>query len=180
MSANAARRLVAATVAGVLLSGTAAAGEVQERADAQAVKPGVEAALTATSVFAPAVPQALFGVESQPARRIVNPLAAKRGLAAPALRRGLIVSFGALQVLDAHSTLRALDGGAREANPAMAGLAKNRTALFAVKAGTAAATAYFVERMAKRHPRRALIVVAVLNTAYAAVVAHNYRVARNQ
>jgi hypothetical protein len=101
------------------------------------------------------------------------------GFGSASLRRGMIVSFAALQVFDAVSTRKALSAGAREANPAMAGIAKNSAALFAVKAGSAAATAYFVERLAKSHPRRATIVMVALNAAYAAVVAHNYNVARN-
>lgn len=95
------------------------------------------------------------------------------------VRRSLYVSFAALQVMDAVSTRRALAGGAREANPAMAGLVRNNAALFAVKAGTAAATTWFAERLARKHPRGATIMMAVLNTAYVAIVAHNYRVARN-
>ena len=46
----------------------------------------------------------------------------------------LYVSFGALQVLDAHSTSRALDGGAVEANPIMRGIAGNRIGLLGLKA----------------------------------------------
>jgi hypothetical protein len=95
------------------------------------------------------------------------------------LRRSLYVSFAALQVMDAVSTRAALSNGAREANPAMAGIARNSAALFAVKAGTAAATTWFAERLARKHPRGATIMMAVLNTAYVAIVAHNYRVARN-
>jgi len=95
------------------------------------------------------------------------------------LRRSLYVSFAALQVMDAVSTRTALNNGAREANPAMAGLARNSAALFAVKAGTAAATTWFAERLARKHPRGATIMMAVLNTAYVAIVAHNYRAARN-
>jgi len=101
------------------------------------------------------------------------------GFSSASLRRGMYVSFAALQVFDAISTRKALNAGAREANPAMGGIVKSNAALFAVKAGSAAATAFFAERVAKNHPRRAAIVMAVLNTAYAAVVAHNYRVARN-
>lgn len=100
------------------------------------------------------------------------------GGAATPLRRGLYVSFAALQIMDAVSTRKALSGGAREANPVMGGIARNSAALFAVKAGTAAATTWFAEKLAKNHPRRATIMMAVLNTAYAAIVAHNYRVAR--
>lgn len=96
------------------------------------------------------------------------------------LRRSMYVSFAALQVMDAVSTRKALSNGAREANPAMAGIAGNSAAMFAVKAGSAAATAYFAERLAKNHPRRAAILMVVLNTAYAAVVAHNYQVARGR
>lgn len=94
------------------------------------------------------------------------------------LRRSMYVSFAALQIMDAVSTRQALSRGGTEANPAMAGLARNPAAFFAVKAGTAAATTYFAERLSKNHPRAATIVMAVLNTAYATIVAHNYRVAR--
>jgi hypothetical protein len=59
----------------------------------------------------------------------------------------------------------------------MSGIAGNTVALFAVKAGTAVATAFW-QRLAKKHPRRATILMTVLNTAYVAIVAHNYRVAR--
>lgn len=96
---------------------------------------------------------------------------------ATSLRRSMYVSFAALQVMDVVSTRQALSNGATEANPAMAGLARNNAAFFAVKAGTAAATTYFAERLARKHPRRATILMAVLNTAYAAIVVHNYRVA---
>lgn len=102
----------------------------------------------------------------------------RSGFAAPALRHSLYASFGALQVLDALSTRQALRAGAREANPAMAGIANNSMALFAVKAGTAVGTTFFAERLAKKHPRRATILMVVLNSAYAGIVAHNYSVAR--
>ncbi len=94
------------------------------------------------------------------------------------LRRGLYVSFAALQVMDAVSTRNALNNGAREANPAMGAIANNSTAMFAVKAGTAVATTFFVEKLARKHPKRAAILMAVLNAGYAAVVVHNYRVAK--
>jgi hypothetical protein len=96
------------------------------------------------------------------------------------IRRSLYVSFAALQVMDAVSTRQALNNGAREANPAMASLVRSNAALFAVKAGTAAATTWFAERLSRKHPRGATIMMAVLNTAYVAIVAHNYRVARSR
>ena len=73
--------------------------------------------------------------------------------------------------------LKALKAGGRETNPAMGAIASNPTALYAVKAGTSAATAYFAERISKKHPKRAVVLMAVLNSAYVAIVAHNYRVA---
>lgn len=96
------------------------------------------------------------------------------------LRRGMYVSFAALQIMDAVSTRQALANGAREANPMMGGVAKNSAAMFAVKAGTAAATTFFAEKLAKKHPKRAAVLMAVLNAGYAAVVLHNYRVAQGQ
>ena len=97
-----------------------------------------------------------------------------------ALRRSMYASFAALQIMDGVSTRKALNNGAREANPALGGVAKNSTAMFAVKAGTAAATIFFAEKLAKKNPKRAAVLMAVLNVGYAAVVMHNYRVARNQ
>ena len=97
-----------------------------------------------------------------------------------ALRRSLYASFAALQVMDAVSTRNALNNGAREANPAMGAIAQNSTAMFAVKAGTTVATTFFVEKLARNHPKRAAILMAVLNVGYGAVVMHNYRVAKNQ
>ena len=100
------------------------------------------------------------------------------GALSTSVRRSMYVSFAALQIMDAISTRKALSSGGTEANPAMSALTRNSAALFAVKAGTAAATTYFAERLSKNHPRAATVMMAVLNTAYAAVVAHNYRVAR--
>ena len=131
-------------------------------------------------VFVPSVSLATISFDQQATQRVLTaPKTSElRGLNGPLLRRSLIVSFGALQMLDAHSTMKALGAGGRESNPAMGAIASNRTALLAVKAGTAAATAYLAERISKRHPKRAVVLMTVLNSAYVAIVAHNYRVAR--
>ena len=110
--------------------------------------------------------------------RPVDLIVPRTGGIGTSLRRSMYVSFAALQIMDAVSTRKALSGGAQEANPVMGGIARNGAALFAVKAGTAVATTWFAEKLAKNHPRRATIMMAVLNTAYAAIVAHNYRVSR--
>jgi hypothetical protein len=97
-------------------------------------------------------------------------------------RRGILVplyaSFAVLQALDAHSTLRALDAGATEANPLMGGLAGKPAALLAVKAGLAASTIYLVEKVRVKSRGAAIALMTVLNSAYASIVAHNYRVPR--
>ena len=195
-----ARRVAAFALAAAVLPGSTSSAFAADRA--AGTLPRVDFTLTSLVPFVPGVPATIppamladiTAVPLEPAapadaplaeaaQRLPIELARPRGdgpSGATTLRRGLIVSFAALQVMDAMSTRKALAGGATEANPMMAGLAKNSTALYAVKAGTAAATAFFAERLARKHPRRATILMAVLNTAYVAVVAHNYRVARAQ
>jgi hypothetical protein len=153
--------------------------------------PQVDFTVASTLPFVPsvtmAVPPALLTdaiVEPAPIAEAAQlrpvELVAPRGEGAfsTSVRRSMYVSFAALQIMDAVSTRKALSNGAQEANPMMSGLAGNSAAFFAVKAGTAAATTFFAERMAKKHPRAATIMMAVLNTAYVAIVAHNYKVAR--
>jgi uncharacterized protein DUF5658 len=90
----------------------------------------------------------------------------------------LYVSFAALQALDVHSTMRALDGGAVEGNPLMRGVAHQPAALIGVKAAGAASTIWLAHRMSKRSKAGAFVVMAAVNSAYAMVVAHNYRAGR--
>ncbi len=64
---------------------------------------------------------------------VVQPRQRRPGALVP-----LYVSFSALQVLDTHSTSRALDRGAGEANPVMRGIVGNQIGLLGLKAaGTA-------------------------------------------
>jgi hypothetical protein len=144
------------------------------------VAPSIPPSMLADVLAAPVAPAApLSAAPAQaPAAPFSAPLSAAP-LSAPSLRRSLYVSFAALQVMDAVSTNKALGAGGVEANPAMAGIVKNKTAFMAVKVGTAAAAAFFAEKLAKNHPRRATVVMMVLNVAYAGIVAHNYRVARS-
>ncbi|MGH9147624.1 MAG: DUF5658 family protein [Vicinamibacterales bacterium] len=88
----------------------------------------------------------------------------------------LYLSFVSLQVLDIASTRRALEGGAREANPIVAPLSNSTPALVAMKVGSTAAIIYLTERLRKRHPVTAVVLMVGLNAAYAGVVAHNYSV----
>jgi hypothetical protein len=95
----------------------------------------------------------------------------------PALLPPLYASTIVLQVLDAHSTMSAIRNGAHEANPFMQGVAKNNGAMLAVKAGVAASTIFFAEKMWKRNRVGAVAMMVALNTIDALVVVHNYGVA---
>jgi Domain of unknown function (DUF5658) len=81
-------------------------------------------------------------------------------------------------MMDVHSTRRALAGGHTEGNPFMSGIASNTTAFVAVKAATAASVILLSEKLRKRNRVAAIGLMVAVNAATAAVVAHNYRVAR--
>jgi hypothetical protein len=90
----------------------------------------------------------------------------------------LYVSFASLQMLDAHSTIRAVRAGGVEQNPLMRGLADKPAALFALKAGVAASTIALAERLRGHSRLGSIALMAGLNSAYAIIVAHNYRTIR--
>jgi hypothetical protein len=89
----------------------------------------------------------------------------------------LYVATAVMQGLDVHSTLRALDRGATEANPLMAGVTGNRAAFIATKAAVATATIFAARHMAKRNKVAAALTLVAINAAYIMVARHNYRVA---
>jgi hypothetical protein len=87
----------------------------------------------------------------------------------------LCLVYGALQTLDVHSTLRALDAGAREGNPIFAPMLPGSPAvLIASKAATSAGMFVLTNRLRRQHPRAAVWTMIVLDSAYATVVANNY------
>jgi hypothetical protein len=87
----------------------------------------------------------------------------------------LYVSFAVLQALDVHSTTRAVNQGGVEANPLLRGVAQQPAALIAVKAGGAASTIWLSQKLARRSRTGAFVLMTAVNSAYAMVVAHNYR-----
>lgn len=89
---------------------------------------------------------------------------------------GLYASFATLEVLDIHSTLRAVGNGASEANPAMQGVVSNDASFIAVKAATGGLVIWMAEKMRKQHPALAIAMMVGLNSAMATVVAHNYSI----
>jgi hypothetical protein len=117
-------------------------------------------------------PQPQIGSLTGPAPTLSIAPSMKRPPALPAL----YVSFATLQMLDAASTFRALGQGATEANPALGGIASNKGAMLGVKVGVTAGTIFLTEKLWKKNRVAAIGLMAVLNGAYAAIVAHNYRV----
>jgi len=71
------------------------------------------------------------------------------------------------------STRRALSAGASERNPLMKSGAM--ASMLAVKAAAGVSTIYFTEKLWKKNRVGAIIVMAALNGAQAAIVAHNTR-----
>jgi hypothetical protein len=96
----------------------------------------------------------------------------------PAALVPLYISFGVLQALDGHSTFRALENGAVEANPLMKGVADSAVGMAAVKAAAGASVIFATERMWKRNKVAAVLFMTATNSAMAWVVQHNHRVAR--
>lgn len=81
--------------------------------------------------------------------------------------------------LDIHSTRRALStGGAREANPLMRPIVNDSAAFLATKAAATAGVIWASEKLWKKNRRAAVILISLVNTAMAVVVANNYRVNR--
>jgi hypothetical protein len=96
----------------------------------------------------------------------------------PAVLIPLYASFATLQVVDLHSSWRALDRGAIEANPLLKGLVGSEIGLAAVKAAGTASVFYATERMLKRNRKAAIVFMIATNSAMAWVVHHNYRAVR--
>jgi hypothetical protein len=93
----------------------------------------------------------------------------------PAALIPLYVSFSTLQVLDTHSTSRALSAGAVEANPAMKPFTSNTTGMLAIKAAATTGLIYASEKMWKRNRTAAIVFMVAANSAMVWVVQHNYR-----
>ena len=90
----------------------------------------------------------------------------------------LYASFASLQVLDVHSTTRAISRGAVEMNPLMKGIAGNPLGMLAIKAGATTGVVYAGEQLWKRNKTAAVLFMIAANTAMGWVVQHNYRVVR--
>lgn len=112
-------------------------------------------------------------IARQPAAPLASPSRERR----PASLVPLYLSLSALQALDVHSTLGAIDRGAVEANPLMKGLAGNGIGLLAIKAAGTTGVVYASERIWRRSKTKAVIFMVATNAGMAWVVYHNYRAA---
>jgi hypothetical protein len=153
-------RIAAVTL--LLLAGSATGVVASDRDDA-----AKNAAPLVTAVAAAAAT-----LEPSQANVWSTPQAPRR----PTALAALYGTYGTLQALDVVSTRRAIAAGAQERNPLMKN--GNLGAMIAVKAAAGASTIYFAERMWKKNRVGAVIVMAALNGATAAIVAHNQRNAR--
>jgi hypothetical protein len=82
------------------------------------------------------------------------------------------------QMLDVHSTMKAVNAGGVEGNPIMGGLVNNKAAFLTVKAGVAAGVIYITHRVARDNKMAAIAASAAINSAFLMVARHNYRVAQ--
>ncbi len=92
---------------------------------------------------------------------------------------GLEITTAATQMLDAHSTLKALNAGATEANPLMGGLAKHKAAFIGVKAAIGTGLILATHRAARNNKAAAILMAVASNSAYLMIAQHNYKVARS-
>jgi len=97
----------------------------------------------------------------------------------PAALSALYAATVVTQVLDVHSTMKAMSYGAQEANPVMKGVAGNGGAMLAVKAGATAGVIVLAEKMWRRNRTAAIAMMVAVNAVTGAVAAHNYSVANS-
>jgi hypothetical protein len=125
-------------------------------------------AMTMTAADPDAPPTTPESAGVPPEHSVLSPMVRPRALVP------LYSSFAVLQVMDVHSTVTAVHGGAVERNPLMAPLASNAGGMLAVKAATTTATIVLAEKLWRRHPAKAVALMAALNAAFVAIVAANY------
>jgi hypothetical protein len=111
-------------------------------------------------------------------RAIEAPEVVTAPTARPRILVPLYCTFAALQIADAQSTYAAVQRGIGESNPLMMGVARSPAGLATAKLATTAATVAATELLWRHNRKAAIVTTIALKIAYAAVVAHNYRVVR--
>jgi len=92
------------------------------------------------------------------------------------LLTSLYVSTATLQALDLQSTVSALRQGGLEANPMVSPIAGHPAAFVAAKSAVAVSTIFAAHRLSNSNKAAAVAMLLAVNSAYAIVVAHNYRI----
>lgn len=123
---------------------------------------------------APAIRAAMAADAASRTTELSEPAPARRS----PLLMPLYVSFAALQVLDIQSTQSALKAGGVEGNPVMSGVVGSPLAMAALKVGATAGIILLSEKVRKRNPVAAVVMMVTLNSAYAMVVSNNIAIAR--
>ena len=167
------RALAAASFATLSIAFSAAPASAQDRLDLGRV----DFMSAVANVAAPAARLDLNALEQRSLSLPIPPVDRPRG---SAVLTSLYAATAVMQALDVHSTMKALEAGAVEANPLMSGVTKNRGAFMATKAAVAAGTVFAVQRIAKRSKVAAIVTAVAINSAYAMVVRHNYKIARGR
>jgi hypothetical protein len=158
------RILSVVALAVALVPGAATAAGAQER-------PSLDVAAAVSNVITPA----LVGASDVPAPAFRPVRAPKHS----SLMTALYASTFTMQALDVHSTLKAFGAGAVEANPLMSDVTKHKFAFVALKAGIATSTVLAAHNMSRTNKVAAVATLVAINSAYAMIVDHNYRVARH-
>src|SRR5262245_55458623 len=104
--------------------------------------------------------------ESAPDKRIAN--------------AAMMVTYGTtffVQMYEIHTTIRAIDAGARELNPLLSPVASQPGTLIAIGLVRATTINLALRSLAKRNKWAAFVIGAGMNSAYLVVAAHNNRIA---
>jgi hypothetical protein len=165
-----AARIFVALIALVVAPWHASEVRAQGRSDLPQLDFGTAVALSVAPIRLSEPDQRLFPVA--PVDR------GRRGDSSLALK-SLYASTAVLQGLDFHSTMAVLNRGGGEGNPLMAGVVRNKAAFLGVKAAVAAGSILAARKIGKRNKVAAVATLVAINSAYAFVVQHNYRVARS-
>src|SRR5262245_54668191 len=125
--------------------------------------------LVATALMLLSVATASYAAdnyESPPEKRIAN--------------AAMIVTYGTtmlVQLYDAHTTIRAINAGAREVNPLLAPFSSQPLTIVGLAAARAAAINIGLQSIAGRNKWAAIVAGAAINSAYLVAASHNNRVA---
>ncbi len=97
----------------------------------------------------------------------------------PAALPVMYAALGGMQAFDIYSTRRALtSGSAQEVNPLMKQAAGSSGMMLATKALSTVGAIYFAEKMWKKNPKGAIVLLAVINGATAAIAMRNMKNAK--